>query len=95
MPLRPLHDQIVVRQFDEEEVTEAGIVLAGNAKEKPSQGVVIAVGEGVHLDNGDFRKPSVPVGSTIVFGKNAGQKVEVDGEELLVMREVEIFGVIE
>lgn len=95
MGLRPLHDQIVVRQFDEEEVTESGIVLAGSAKEKPSQGVVIAVGEGVHLGNGDFRKTSVPVGSTIVFGKNAGHKVEVDGEELLVMREAEIFGVIE
>lgn len=95
MAFRPLHDQIVVRQFDEEDVTEGGIVLAGGAKEKPSQGKVIAVGEGVHLDNGDFRKTSVPVGSTVIFGKTAGQSIEVDGEEVLVMREAEIFGVIE
>lgn len=95
MGFRPIHDKILVKQKDEEDVTAGGIVLAGNAKEKPCQGEVIAVGEGVLLDNGEYRRPSVAVGSTVVFGTSAGHKVEVEDEEYLVMHESEIYAVID
>ena len=94
MKIRPLHDRVVVRRKEEEEKTAGGIVLPGNAKEKPSQGEVIAVGEGRVLDNGETRAPAVKVGDTVVFGQYAGNTVKVDGEDLLIMSENDIFGVI-
>ncbi|WP_077530708.1 co-chaperone GroES [Vreelandella utahensis] len=95
MKIRPLHDRVVVRRKEEEEKTAGGIVLPGNAQEKPSQGEVLAVGEGKTLDNGEVRKPAVKVGDQVVFGQFAGNTVKVDGEELLIMSENDIFGVLE
>jgi chaperonin GroES len=94
MKIRPLHDRVVVRR-KEEEKTAGGIVLPGNAKEKPSQGEVIAVGNGRILDNGETRALAVKVGDTVVFGQYAGNTVKVDGEDLLIMSENDIFGVLE
>ena len=95
MKIRPLHDRVVVRRKEEEEKTAGGIVLPGNAKEKPSQGEVIAVGNGRILENGETRSLAVKVGDTVVFGQYAGNTVEIDGEELLIMSESDIYGVLE
>lgn len=95
MKIRPLHDRVVVRRKEEEEKTAGGIVLPGNAKEKPSQGEVLAVGDGKILENGDVRPVAVKVGDTVVFGQYAGNTVKIDGEELLIMSESEIYGVLE
>jgi chaperonin GroES len=95
MNIRPLHDKVVVRRKEEETTTAGGIVLPGNAAEKPSQGEVLAVGTGRILDNGDVRALAVKVGDTVVFGQYAGNTVKVNGEDLLIMNESEIFGVLE
>ncbi|KAA1174739.1 co-chaperone GroES [Marinobacter salinexigens] len=95
MKIRPLHDRVVVRRKEEEEKTAGGIVLPGAAKEKPSQGEVIAVGNGRVLDNGETQALAVKVGDTVVFGQYAGNTVKIDGEELLIMSENDIYGVIE
>ncbi|MEM5527998.1 co-chaperone GroES [Gammaproteobacteria bacterium AS21] len=96
MNIRPLHDRVVVRRSEEEKTTASGIVLPGSAAEKPNQGVVVAVGTGRVLDNGEVRAVSVQVGDTILFGQYSGSNaVKVDGEELLIMNESEIFGVLE
>ena len=95
MKIRPLHDRVVVRRKEEEEKTAGGIVLPGNAKEKPSQGEVIAVGNGRILDNGETRAPAVKAGDTVVFGQYAGNTVKIDGEDLLIMSESDIYGVLE
>lgn len=95
MNIRPLHDRVVVRRKEEEEKTAGGIVLPGNAKEKPSQGEVLAVGEGRILENGDVRPVAVKKGDTVVFGQYAGNTVKIDGEDLLIMSENEIYGVLE
>ncbi|MFV8818288.1 co-chaperone GroES [Haliea sp. E17] len=96
MSIRPLYDRVVVRRKAEEETTAGGIVLPGSAKEKPNQGEVVAVGAGKPLDNGDLRALSVKVGDIVVFGQYAGSNtIEVDGEELIIMGESEIFAVVE
>ncbi len=95
MKIRPLHDRVVVRRKEEEEKTAGGIVLPGNAKEKPSQGEVLAVGNGRVLDNGETRALAVNVGDIVVFGQYAGNTVKVDGEDLLIMSENDIYGVLE
>jgi len=95
MKIRPLHDRVVVRRKEEETKTAGGIVLPGKAAEKPSQGEVVAVGNGRVLDNGEVRPLAVKVGDVVVFGQYAGSTVKLDGEELLIMSESEIFGVIE
>ena len=95
MKIRPLHDRVVVRRKEEEEKTAGGIVLPGNAKEKPSQGQVVAVGNGRILDNGETRALAVKEGDKVVFGQFAGNTVKIDGEELLIMSENEIYGVLE
>ncbi|MDX1589434.1 MAG: co-chaperone GroES [Oleiphilaceae bacterium] len=95
MKIRPLHDRVVVRRKEEEEKTAGGIVLPGTAKEKPSQGEVLAVGEGRVLDNGEVRAPGVKVGDKVVFAQYAGNTVTIEGEDLLIMSENEIFGVLE
>jgi chaperonin GroES len=86
---------VVVRRKEEEEKTAGGIVLPGNAKEKPSQGEVIAVGNGRILDNGETRALAVKAGDNVVFGQYAGSTVKIDGEDLLIMSESDIFGVLE
>ena len=96
MNIRPLYDRVVVRRKEEEETSAGGIVLPGSAKEKPNQGEVVAVGDGKVLDNGEQRALSVKVGDTVVFGQYAGSNTnEVDGEELILMSESEIFAVVE
>ena len=96
MNIRPLYDRVVVRRNEEEETSAGGIVLPGSAKEKPNQGEVVAVGDGKVMDNGEQRALSVNVGDTVVFGQYAGSNtIEVDGEELILMSESEIFAVVE
>lgn len=94
MNIRPLHDRIVVRRSEEEQKTAGGLLLANNAQEKPSQGEVLAVGNGQIRDNGDVRPLDVKVGDTVLFGQYAGSTVKVDGEELLIMRESDVLGVV-
>ena len=95
MNIRPLHDRVVVRRKEEEQQTAGGILLPGSAKEKPSQGEILAVGNGRVLENGEVRALDLKVGDTVVFGQYSGNAVKVDGEELLIMSENDIFGVIE
>ena len=95
MSIRPLHDRVLVKRLEEESTTAGGIYIPDNAKEKPSRGEVLAVGNGKHMDNGDIRSLDVKVGDTVLFGKYSGNEVKVDGEELLVMREDDIVGIIE
>ena len=95
MKIRPLYDRVVIRRNEEEETTAGGIVLPGSAKEKPNQGEVVAIGEGKVLDNGETRAVAVKVGDTVVFGQYAGNTVKIDGEELLIMSESDIYGVLE
>ncbi len=94
MSIRPLHDRIVVRRTEEEQKTAGGILLPGSAQEKPQQGEVIAVGNGQVTDNG-VRPLDVKVGDKVLFGQYAGQTVKVDGEELLIMKESDVLGVLE
>ncbi len=95
MKIRPLHDRVVVRRLEEETKTAGGIVLPDSAAEKPSQGEVLAVGAGKQLDDGGVRALDVKVGDKIVFGQYGGSTVKIDGEELLILSESEIFGVLE
>ena len=95
MAIRPLHDRVVIKRLEAEEKTASGIVLPGSATEKPDMGEVQAVGNGKVLDNGDVRALQVKVGDKVIFGKYSGQAVKVDGNELLVMREDDIMGVVE
>lgn len=95
MNIRPLHDRVLVRRMEEETTTASGIVLPGSAAEKPNQGEVLAVGKGRILESGDVRPMDVKVGDKVLFGQYAGTTVKVDGEELLMMREEDIMGVVE
>jgi chaperonin GroES len=96
MKIRPLHDRIVVRRKEEETKSAGGIVLPGSAQEKPSQGEVVAAGPGRILNGGEVLPLDVKVGDTVVFGKYSGSNtVEIDGEELLILNESEIYGVLE
>jgi len=95
MKIRPLHDRVIVKRLEEERKTASGIVIPDTAAEKPDQGEVIAVGPGKRDENGKHIAPDVKVGDKVLFGKYAGQTVKVQGEELLVMREEDIMGVIE
>lgn len=94
MNIRPLHDRVVVRRKEEETTTKSGIVLPGSATEKPTQGEVLAVGTGRVQSNGDVQPLAVKVGDTVLFGQFSGQTVKIHGEELLIMKEDEIYGVI-
>ncbi len=95
MKIRPLHDRVIVRRLEEMRTTAAGIVIPDTAAEKPDQGEVIAVGPGKKDDAGKLITLDVKVGDKVLFGKYAGQTVKVDGEELLVMREEDLMGVVE
>lgn len=95
MKIRPLHDRVIVKRVDEERTSKGGIVLPDSATEKPSEGEVIAVGNGKILDNGEVRALEVKVGDKVLFGKYAGNEVKVEGEEVIVMREEDIMGVVE
>jgi chaperonin GroES len=95
MKIRPLHDRIIVKRLEEERKTASGIVIPDTAAEKPDQGEVKAVGKGKKTDEGKILPLDVKVGDRVLFGKYSGQTVKVEGEELLVMREEDIMGVVE
>ena len=95
MGFRPLHDRVLVRRVDTEQKTAGGIIIPDSAQEKPSQGEVVAVGNGVKAENGTVVALDVKVGETILFGKWSGTEVKVDGEDLLIMKESDIMGIIE
>jgi chaperonin GroES len=95
MAIRPLHDRVLVRRLEDEKKSPGGIVIPDTAAEKPMQGEIIAVGNGKVQENGEQRPLDVKAGDKVLFGKYSGTEVKVDGEELLVMREDDIMGVIE
>ena len=95
MNLRPLADRVIVKRIDSETKTASGIVIPDNAAEKPDQGEVLAVGPGRKNDKGEVSPVGVKVGDRVLFGKYSGQTVKVDGNELLVMKEDDLFAVIE
>ncbi|MFN0002384.1 MAG: co-chaperone GroES [Pseudohongiellaceae bacterium] len=95
MKIRPLHDRVVVKRKEEETKTAGGIVLPGSAAEKPSQGEVLAVGPGKVQDNGTVRPVGLKVGDKVLFGKYASNTVKIGDEELLILSESEIYGVLE
>jgi chaperonin GroES len=95
LKIRPLHDRVVVRREEEEERTAGGIFIPETAKEKPVRGVVLAIGNGKILDNGDTRSLAVKIGDKILFGKYAGTELKLGDDEVLVLREEDILGIIE
>ena len=95
MKIRPLHDRVIVKRIDEERKSAGGIVIPDTAAEKPDQGEIVAVGKGKKDDNGKLIAIDVKVGDRVLFGKYSGQTVKVKGDELLVMREEDLMGVIE
>jgi chaperonin GroES len=95
MKLNPMHDRVAVRLVEPETTTASGIVIPDNAKEKPSTGDIVAVGTGRVLDNGTRVPLTVQVGNRVLFGKHAGQSVKVNGEEYTILREEDIFAIVE
>lgn len=95
MKIRPLHDRVVVCRMEDERTTAGGIVIPDSAAEKPMRGEVIAVGAGKILDNGDLRALAVKIGDVVLFGKYSGTEVKIGGQELVVMREDDIMGIVE
>jgi chaperonin GroES len=94
MKIRPLHDRVVVKRMEEERTSAGGIVIPDSAAEKPMKGEVIAVGNGKVSDSGEVRALDVKVGDKILFGKYSGTEIKIDGDEVLIMREEDILGVI-
>lgn len=94
MNIRPLHDRLIVKRFDEEEKTKGGIIIPDNAKEKPQQGEVIAVGNGKVLEDGKKVPLEVKAGDRVLFGKYSGTEIKIDGNEYLMMREDDILGIV-
>ena len=95
MKFRPLHDRVVVRRLDAEEKTAGGIIIPDTAKEKPMEGEVVAVGPGARNEDGDLIELDVKAGDRVLFGKWSGTEVKIDGEDLLIMKESDIMGIIE
>jgi chaperonin GroES len=95
MKIRPLHDRVIVKRLEEEQVSKGGIIIPDSAKEKPAQGEVIAVGDGKVLENGTKVAMNVKVGDKVLFSKYSGNEVKIDGNEMLIMREDDILGIIE
>jgi chaperonin GroES len=95
MQFRPLHDRVVVRRVDSEERTKGGIIIPDTAKEKPQEGEIVGVGPGARDENGQIQPLDVKVGNRVLFGKWSGTEVKIDGEELLIMKESDIMGIIE
>ena len=94
MSFRPLHDRVLVRRTEAEEKTAGGIIIPDSAKEKPAEGLVVSVGEGAYNEDGDRIKPDVKAGDRVLFGKWSGTEVKIDGEDLLIMKESDILGII-
>ena len=95
MQFTPLHDRVLVRRIEGEEKTKGGLIIPDTAKEKPSEGEVIAVGEGARKDSGELIPPAVKAGDRILFGKWSGTEVKLDGVEYLIMKESDIMGILE
>jgi chaperonin GroES len=95
MQFRPLHDRVVVRRIEEDEKTPGGIIIPDTAKEKPQQGEIVAVGPGARDEKGALQPLDVKAGDRVLFGKWSGTEVKIDGEELLIMKESDILGVLE
>ena len=95
MKFRPLHDRVVVKRLEEEETTTGGIIIPDTAKEKPMQGEVVAVGPGARGEDGKLAPMDVKVGDRVLFNKWSGTEVKIDGEELLIMKESDIMGVLQ
>jgi chaperonin GroES len=95
MKFRPLHDRVVVRRIEQEEKTTGGIIIPDTAKEKPMEGEVIAVGPGARGEDGKLYALDVKAGDHILFGKWSGSEVKIDGEELIIMKESDVLGIIE
>jgi chaperonin GroES len=94
MQIRPLYDRILVKRVEEETKSKGGLFLPEAAKEKPSEGIVLAIGHGKVGDNGDIKPLTVQVGDRVMFGKYSGNEIKVDGDERLILREDEIFGIV-
>jgi chaperonin GroES len=95
MKFRPLHDRVLVRRIDEEEKSAGGIIIPDTAKEKPSEGKIVAVGSGARNEKGEITPLDVQAGDLILFGKWSGTEVKVDGEDLLIMKESDVMGIID
>ncbi len=95
MKFRPLHDRVVVKRLEEDTKTAGGIIIPDTAKEKPQQGKIVAVGPGARDENGKVNPLDVKAGDTVLFGKWSGTEVKIDGEDLLIMKESDIMGVLE
>jgi chaperonin GroES len=95
MKFRPLHDRVIVRRIEEDERTKGGIIIPDTAKEKPQQGEIVAVGPGAPDEKGKVQPLDVKPGDHVLFGKWSGTEVKIDGEELLIMKESDILGVLE
>jgi chaperonin GroES len=95
MKFRPLHDRVVVRRVAEEEKTAGGIIIPDTAKEKPMEGEIVAVGSGARNEKGEIVPPDVKAGDRILFGKWSGTEVKIDGEDLIIMKESDVMGIIE
>ena len=95
MGFKPLHDRVAVKRGGEEEKTAGGIIIPDTAQEKPSEGKIVAVGSGVRADDGSVRKLDVKAGDRVLFGKFGGTDVKVDGEDLIILRESDILGIVE
>ena len=94
MALKPLHDRVLVRRVESDEKTAGGLIIPDSAKEKPAEGLVFAAGEGARKDNGELIAMAVKEGDKILFGKWSGTEVTIDGEELLIMKESDVLGIL-
>ena len=94
MKFRPLGDRVLVKRVEEEEKTKGGIIIPDTAKEKPQEGEVVAVGPGARDEDGDYIKPELNVGDRILFGKWSGSEVKIDGQDLIIMKESDVLGVL-
>ncbi|MFD1795557.1 MULTISPECIES: co-chaperone GroES [Paracoccus] len=94
MAFKPLHDRVLVKRVQSDEKTKGGLIIPDSAKEKPAEGEIVAVGEGARKDSGELIAPSVKAGDRVLFGKWSGTEVTLDGEELLIMKEGDIMGII-
>ncbi len=94
MAFKPLHDRVLVKRVQSDEKTKGGLIIPDTAKEKPAEGEIVAVGEGARKDSGELIAPSVKTGDRVLFGKWSGTEVTLDGQELLIMKESDILGII-
>ncbi len=94
MAFKPLHDRVLVRRVESDEKTKGGLIIPDTAKEKPAEGEIVSVGDGARKDSGELIAPSVKAGDKILFGKWSGTEVTIDGEEMLIMKESDVLGII-